>query len=51
MNEEDVSLECHIVADDVELVHKTAQMLDKKFEIRHCNIQIEKSADCEKCCL
>ena len=51
VNEEDVSLECHIVADDVELVHKTAQMLDKKFEIRHCNIQIEKSADCEKCCL
>lgn len=49
VNENDVSLECHIVAKDTNLVHKVAHLLDEKFEIEHCNIQIETDADCESC--
>lgn len=49
ISENTVSLECHIIGDDVELAHKAAKVLDDKFEIEHCNIQIERCADCRKC--
>lgn len=49
VSEEEVSLECHLVGEDVELAHKAAHVLEEKFGIEHCNIQIEKCADCEQC--
>lgn len=51
VNENDVSLECHIVADNLELVQTAAKLLNKEFGITHCNIQIENCADCTDCCL
>lgn len=51
VNENDVSLECHIVADNLELVQTAAKLLNKEFGITHCNIQIENCADCAGCCL
>ncbi len=51
VNENDVSLECHIVADNLELVQTAAKLLNKEFGITHCNIQIESCADCADCCL
>ena len=51
VNENDVSLECHIVADNLELVQTAAKLLNKEFGITHCNIQIENCADCAACCL
>ena len=51
VNENDVSLECHIVADNLELVQTAAKLLNKEFGITHCNIQIENCADCADCCL
>lgn len=51
VNENDVSLECHMVADNTELAHQAAHLLEEKFGISHCNIQIESCADCKNCCL
>jgi len=51
ISEEEISFECHIVADDLNLSHKAARLLHEKFGIEHSNIQIEKCADCKKCCL
>lgn len=50
VSENAVSLECHIVSDDTELAHKAAYMLDEKYNIEHCNIQIEKHCDGCDCC-
>lgn len=49
INEHDISLECHIVGQNIDLIKKAAQVLDEKFEIEHCNIQIEKDTNCCKC--
>lgn len=49
ISEDAVSLECHMVADDTELAHKAAHLLDEKYGIEHCNIQIEKCNDCKSC--
>ncbi len=51
VNEKDISLECHMVADNMDLAHQAAHILDEKFGIAHCNIQIESCADCKHCCL
>ena len=50
ISEDSVSAECHIVADDTEIISKVTKLLDNKFGIGHCNIQIEKNCnDCEHC--
>lgn len=50
VSEDAVSLECHIVSDDTELARKASRLLDEKYGIEHCNIQIEKSCNgCGKC--
>jgi len=50
VSEDAVSLECHIVSDDTELARKASRLLDEKYGIEHCNIQIEKRCDgCGKC--
>lgn len=52
INERDVSLECHLEAEDLSLVAEASNLLKKKFQINHCTIQLEKdSGCCEKCSL
>ncbi len=49
ISEHDVSLECHIKGSDLELVHKVSELLEHKFDINHCNIQLEDTECCHKC--
>lgn len=49
ISEHEVSLECHIVADDTGIAKQAAKILDAKFDIEHCNIQIEADGDCPHC--
>ena len=52
VNEHDVSLECHLEAEDLSLVAEVGKVLKKKFNIHHSTIQLEKDGDCcEKCVL
>ncbi len=51
INETDISLECHLVADNPKLIQEITHFLKDEFQITHTNIQIEQSADCEVCCL
>lgn len=39
--ENELSLDCHIVADDMQVAGQAAKLLDDEFEIEHCNIQVE----------
>jgi cobalt-zinc-cadmium efflux system protein len=45
-----VSLECHVVSDDVNIASNVAKLLDDAFEIEHCNIQVERAACDENQC-
>lgn len=49
VSEQEVSLECHIVATDTQIVQQAAHALHDKFGIGHCNIQIEAEHSCHKC--
>lgn len=49
VNENDVALECHLEADNLELAHKAAQLLHDEFGIEHSNIQIENCQHCPQC--
>ena len=49
INENDVSLECHIVSCDIELLPKIHRVLQKKFQISHVNVQFE-TQNCCSCC-
>lgn len=49
INEHDISLECHIEADDIEITPKIIKLLKEKFDITHSNIQIENDKCCSKC--
>ncbi len=49
VNENDIALECHIEAEDMNLARKASELLHDKFGIEHCNIQVEQNCDCEKC--
>lgn len=52
VNEHDISLECHLEAEDLSLVAEAGKVLKKKFNIHHSTIQLEKDGDCcEKCVL
>ena len=52
INEEDISLECHIVTDDLNAAQEAKAVLINKFGIKHSNIQTETRCDsCQKCCL
>lgn len=52
VDENDVSLECHIVADNPKIVSAVRAVLHDKFKIEHCNIQVEDAeSDCPTCCL
>lgn len=49
VNEDDISLECHVEACDLSLTNKINEKLRKKFGIRHSNIQLEKKP-CHQSC-
>lgn len=49
VNENDVALECHLEADNLELTHKAAKLLHDEFGIEHSNIQIEDCQHCPQC--
>ena len=49
INEHDISLECHIEADDLNLTPRIAHLLKEEFNITHCNIQIENNKCCSRC--
>lgn len=51
INEHDVSLECHIEAEDLNLTPKIADLLKEKFAITHCTIQLETNECCSQCAL
>lgn len=48
INEHDVALECHLEAEDLQLVQAAAKLLHDKFGIEHCNIQVE--TNCQNVC-
>ena len=52
IDEHHISLECHVVSEDISVVTKVKDVLAKNFNIEHTNIQIEtKESDCKNCCL
>ena len=52
IDEHHISLECHIVSEDINVITKAQKLLAKDFEIKHSNIQLEtKENNCKDCCL
>lgn len=49
LNESDIALECHLVADNMLIVEKTTKLIQQKFGIRHCTIQVETGKHCRPC--
>lgn len=49
INEHDTALECHIVGKDLALSHKISHLLEEKFDIHHCTVQLEDHQDCRDC--
>lgn len=49
VNENDVSLECHVVSKDRKVLKNIKQMLDDIYHIKHCNIQVEPNKCCSPC--
>ena len=49
INEHDVSLECHVKANNMKLVEQIRALLHDKFSIKHCNIQMEEKNCCHDC--
>lgn len=51
LNENDVSLECHLETKNMKAARQAADLLAQKFGITHCNIQIEPAGACKPCCV
>lgn len=52
VDEHNISLECHVVSDDLNVVTDIKKILENKFDIHHSNIQIEtKENNCKNCCM
>ncbi len=52
VDEHNISLECHVVSDDLNVVADIKKILENKFDIHHSNIQIEtKEHNCKNCCM
>lgn len=49
INEHDTALECHVVGNDLALSHKISHLMEDKFEIHHCTVQLEDQQDCPDC--
>ena len=52
IDEEHISLDCHIVSEDITVLEKARSILSKNFDVHHSNIQLEtKENNCRDCCL
>ena len=52
IDEEHISLDCHIVSEDITVLEKARNILAKNFNVHHSNIQLEtKESNCRDCCL
>ncbi|MBR4931970.1 MAG: cation transporter [Alphaproteobacteria bacterium] len=49
INETDISFNCHIVSENLDVVPVLQQVLADKFGICHSNIQVEKTVACQTC--
>jgi len=49
VSEHEVALECHVISKNTDAIAEVALLLEKKFNIHHSNIQVEKTS-CDKCC-
>lgn len=49
INEHDVAIECHVESDEPDIIPHISEVLREKFNIGHCNIQIEKENCCQDC--
>lgn len=51
IDEDEVALDCHIVACDMDAVARVRKVLEKSFDIHHTNIQVERKKCHHDCCL
>lgn len=49
ISEHDIAIECHLIAENDEIIPLVSKTLHNKFGIKHCNFQIEKEACCQNC--
>ena len=49
INEDDISIECHVVSCNMEVIRPIRELLRQKFAVTHCNIQVENSDKCFEC--
>lgn len=49
ISEHDIAIECHLIAENDEIIPLVSKTLWNKFGIQHCNFQIEKEACCQNC--
>lgn len=49
INENDIGLECHVETCQLQIIPQIASLVQEKFGISHCNIQIEEKDCCEHC--
>lgn len=49
INEQDVALECHVESCDLDAAEKISRIMQEKFSISHCNIQVERNNCCLQC--
>ncbi len=50
VSENEVSLECHVVGTDLNLIPKIQKYLEEKHHIHHATIQLETKNSCKECC-
>lgn len=51
VSENNIALDCHVVATDIRLMSKIKKTLHDEFDISHSTIQMEDGSYCDHCCL
>ena len=49
LNESDIAVDCHLVADNMNVVEEANKLLHQKFGIHHSTIQVESCNQCNPC--
>ncbi|MBR6327298.1 MAG: cation transporter [Alphaproteobacteria bacterium] len=49
ISEDELALECHVKGQDLALIEQINTVMAQKFDIRHCNIQLEDKDCCHQC--
>jgi cobalt-zinc-cadmium efflux system protein len=49
VNEECISMDCHVIGNDFNLIGKVKEVLRDSFGIKHSTIQLETQCDCGMC--